>query len=128
MKIVINKRHGGGFSLSTAAMKRAISESAAGIEIIKGINSDEFCDAGDGYEVGTVESTLYKNGTCYTFRDYMEEFRSDPVLVRIVEEMGEAVNGRYTDLKVVEIPDGIDWEIVEYDGKEHIAERHRTWG
>jgi hypothetical protein len=28
---------------------------------------------------------------------------------------------------VVEIPDGTDYEISEYDGNEHIAEKHRTW-
>ena len=25
------------------------------------------------------------------------------------------------------IKDGVDWEIKEYRGAEHIAERHRTW-
>ena len=26
-----------------------------------------------------------------------------------------------------EIPDDVNWYIAEYDGIEHIAERHRTW-
>jgi len=37
------------------------------------------------------------------------------------------VDGTYSDLKVVEIPDGVNWYIEEYDGLEHVAERHRTW-
>ena len=32
-----------------------------------------------------------------------------------------------TPLKVVEIPDGVDWEIEEYDGEEWVSEKHRVW-
>lgn len=53
--------------------------------------------------------------------------RDDKDLVAIVEEMGEAANGNCADLNVVEIPDGISWQIEEYDGYEHVAEKHRTW-
>ena len=31
------------------------------------------------------------------------------------------------ELAIVEIPDGIEWEIDDYDGIETIAETHRTW-
>jgi hypothetical protein len=41
--------------------------------------------------------------------------------------MGKQSWGAYSQLKVVEIPDGVEWEIAEYDGSEHIAEKHRTW-
>ena len=51
--------------------------------------------------------------------------RECPVLVEMVER-GDA-DGEYSDLKVVEIPDGVNWYIEEYDGLEHVAERHRTW-
>lgn len=53
--------------------------------------------------------------------------RDNPVLIRIVEEMGNAANGRYSELKIVEIPDDVNWYIEEYDGLEWVAERHRTW-
>ena len=53
--------------------------------------------------------------------------RSDPHLVQVVQELGLAANGRYADLKVVEIPDGVEWTICEYDGCEWVAEAHRTW-
>jgi hypothetical protein len=53
--------------------------------------------------------------------------RTDPLLVQVVEEMGEEADGAHADLKVVEIPDGTKYEIAEYDGREHIAEVHQTW-
>lgn len=53
--------------------------------------------------------------------------RDNPVLVRLVEEMGEDADGVYAALKVVEIPDEVNWCIENYDGMEWVAERHRTW-
>lgn len=53
--------------------------------------------------------------------------RTDPTLIAVVEEMGAAANGACAQLRIVEIPDGVDYEISEYDGLEHVAERHRTW-
>lgn len=53
--------------------------------------------------------------------------RADPALVQAVEELGNKAWGRYAELKVVEIPDGTNYEIKEYDGLEHVAEQHRTW-
>lgn len=53
--------------------------------------------------------------------------RSDLLLVEAVEKLGTAANGECAKLRVVEIPDGVEWEIDEYDGNEHIAEKHRTW-
>lgn len=53
--------------------------------------------------------------------------RNDPKLIALIEEMGEAANGACANLTIVEVPDGADWEISEYDGLEHVAEKHRTW-
>ena len=62
--------------------------------------------------------------TVFTDRDIA---RDDPYLVQVVEELGERANGRHAQLKVVEIPADVDWEIDEYDGDEWVAEKHRTW-
>jgi hypothetical protein len=56
-----------------------------------------------------------------------EIHRDDPVLIGIVERMGKKANGNYSDLKIVEVPDEVQWEIQEYDGMEWVAEIHRTW-
>lgn len=58
--------------------------------------------------------------------DHMIE-RDCPILVDIVETMGAAANGPYSRLKVVEIPADVFWELGDYDGREWIAEQHRTW-
>ncbi len=59
--------------------------------------------------------------------DSRPENRADPLLVQVVEELGEAANGACAKLKVVEIPDGVDYEVDEYDGFESIHEKHRSW-
>ena len=53
--------------------------------------------------------------------------RANPDLVAVVEKLGKAANGNFAELKVVDIPDGIDYRIEDYDGIEWIAEG-RTWG
>lgn len=53
--------------------------------------------------------------------------RSDPALVDAVETLGEKADGRFAELKVVEIPDDVQWQIDEYDGNEWVAEKHRIW-
>ena len=52
--------------------------------------------------------------------------RNDPVLVEVIETLGDKANGNCAELKVVEIPDDVtDWRLEEYDGWEHIAEGRR---
>jgi hypothetical protein len=53
--------------------------------------------------------------------------RDDPILIEIVLELKEKANRELSELKVVEIPDGIKYTIEEYDGIEWVAEKHRKW-
>lgn len=62
----------------------------------------------------------------FTLADY-DDTRDDKDLVATVEELGSKVNSKYSDLKVVEIPDGVEFTIESYDGVEWVAEKHRTW-
>ena len=60
----------------------------------------------------------------------MDEYkikRNDPLLIKIIEELGEKANGNYANLKIIEIPDDVEYEIEEYDGWEWISEKHRIW-
>lgn len=54
--------------------------------------------------------------------------RADPILIHVIETLGDKANGSCAMIKIIEIPDGIQWEIGEYDGLEHIDEVHQTWG
>lgn len=57
-----------------------------------------------------------------------EARRAASELVRCVEELGSSVaSGNLAQLKVVEIPDDIEWELEEYDGIEWVSEVHQTW-
>lgn len=54
--------------------------------------------------------------------------RDDGKLVQVMEELGaEAANGHCAELKIVEIPSDVEWEIENAGGREHVSERHRTW-
>lgn len=53
--------------------------------------------------------------------------RDDPRLISLLEEKGsDYVSGCYASLKIVEIPDDVEWEIDEYDGLENVYEAHRV--
>lgn len=63
------------------------------------------------------------DGYGYAFDDD----RANPDLVKVVEDLGTDASGTFARLGVVEIPDGVEWEIDEYDGVELVAEKHRSW-
>jgi hypothetical protein len=46
--------------------------------------------------------------------------RHDPVLVRVVEELGSDASGDYASLAIAEIPAGSRYRIDEYDGNESV--------
>jgi len=53
--------------------------------------------------------------------------RTDKHLVQVVKELKEKANGQCATLKIVDVPDNVEWEIEEYDGNEWVAEKHRRW-
>lgn len=112
MKIVINGCYGG-FSLSEEAIELYLTKK--GLEFSKE-KSEFFSLVGYNYVVKDQEH--------WYDRDIE---RNDSVLVEVVEVLGEKANGRCADLKVVEIPDGVEWQVEEYDGNEWVAEVHRVW-
>ena len=46
--------------------------------------------------------------------------RSDPILVQVVEELGEEANGDYAKLAFREVEPGTKYRIDEYDGMESV--------
>ena len=109
MRLVINKCYGG-FSLSDEATELYAD--------IKGI------------KIHRVSERYYshyetEDGTYFSNRDIE---RDDPALVAVVEQLGEKANGECAELEIVYVPDGICYEIDDYDGMETVEECHRSWG
>jgi hypothetical protein len=113
MKIVINKCFGG-FGLSQEAV--LLYAKKKGLNLILERNKS----------IGLTHYYLNekKDGNYFYEGDIK---RNDPILVEVVNELGEKADGTYSELKIVEIPDDVEWIIEEYDGKEWIAEDHRRW-
>ena len=59
--------------------------------------------------------------------DSRPDDRTDKFLVQVVEELGKEANGSHAILAVIEIPDGVEWSLDEYDGIETVHECHRSW-
>lgn len=47
--------------------------------------------------------------------------RADPVLIQVVEELGERASDQYSKLEIVNVPDHVEWTLGECDGKEWIT-------
>ena len=112
MKIVINICHGG-FNLSDEAIR--LYAKLVGINLVEALS--EYC--GTEFYTDSISEE--------TFFSHYDIARNDGFLIEAVETLGDAANGDYAKLKVVEIPDDVEWHIHEYDGTEHVAEKHRTW-
>jgi hypothetical protein len=93
--------------------------------MIKVVINEDF----GGFGLSDEAEALYKERKGITDPDwwYRDIARDDPVLIQIVEDMGTKADGTFAALKVVEVPDDVNWYIEEYDGREWVAERHRTW-
>jgi hypothetical protein len=112
-KIVVNACYGG-FGLSDEAVMRYAK--LAMINLIR------------------VEGEI--KSICHYYKDVVSDDnyfsphdleRDDPILIQVVEEMGEAANGDMSELRIANVPDDVIWYIDEYDGIETVSEVHRTW-
>lgn len=77
-------------------------------------------------EAELKEGDFYGFGYAKGFNDGYS--RTDPILVEAVETLKEEASGSFSELKVVEIPDDIEYYIHDYDGLETVHENHRSWG
>lgn len=146
-RIVINRCYGG-FGLSIAAILAIAARKDQpvyfyitdydsgngeyGSRTCKRIETDEqaeraLCFYTVGQDLGDVCSEVAINAATHLNFDSSID-RADPALVAVVEELGEQSWGKFAELKIVEIPDGVNWEVSDYDGMESVEERHRSWG
>ena len=105
MKVVVNKCFGG-FDLSDKAHERLME---LGVKYYKSFDDMPK----NNKDLYIVNSSSPGFGMYYSnFSDY--ENRTNPLLIQVVEELGEEASGRFGQLEIVDIPDGIQWEIDEY--------------
>lgn len=128
-KIVYNACYGG-FGLSEAAMRLYAQKKGLPLFVFNpyGIDSDlgkqyftadpsEYISDEKGYPA--VDHDFYSKYSLYD-RDFD---RTDPVLVEVVEELGEKANDTFSELRVRELEPGTMYRIEEYDGYETIETR-----
>ena len=82
-----------------------------------------------GFSLSEEALALYKEyaGVLPSLED---EDRSDPLLIRVIEQLGTeraAAKGRGHKLKIIDIPEGVEWEIRDKGGIEIVVEKHRSW-
>lgn len=59
---------------------------------------------------------------------YLDDgYREDSTLIEVIEELEEKASGIYGDLKIVEIPDNLDYVIDDYYGIETLHEKVKEW-
>lgn len=140
MKIIINKCFGG-FGLSPLAKKMILNRKGYDCFFYK----QEY-DKDDNYVYSYINeesvnkkslfiycATKYlgekvSSGEFYDFY-YEDQLRIDPDVIAVVEEIGsEAASSSSAELKIIEIPDDVEWVIEDYDGIETVHEKHRVWG
>jgi hypothetical protein len=99
------------------------------IKELRGVTRVVINECHGGFGLSEAAINRYFELTGQTERDFAHRDidRDDPYLVQVVKELGDASNGNYAKLKVVEIPGDVSWHIAEYDGNEWVAEDHRTW-
>ena len=107
-----------------------------------------FCLSDEAFEayLNALNIKFYKSGTS-SYLEYLDSYngdllyddqdnllaptsvpRADPLLIAIVEELGEKSARREGSLKIVEIPENVYWEIHESEeGYESVHEVHRVW-
>lgn len=77
-------------------------------------------DFGDNVYISNEDFKKY-------FLNLDENFREDKTLIEVVEELGEKANTFYSNLKIVEIPDDLDYVIDNYDGIETLHQKVQEW-
>jgi hypothetical protein len=106
MKVVINS-FSGEFDVSDIAFEMLLH--------VKGI---EFQKKHDSY--------FDLKGNCLSKLQFIQN-RCDVDLVKVVETLGKSANSSRSTLKIIEIPDDVEFKIEEFEGIEWIVEIHRIW-
>jgi len=147
MKVVINKCEGG-FGISSLALIELVKRNAKCIESLtpkeyyggKTHNKKEweeewrkdlkyeYIKEENGFLIHIYDFNIYKDNMIYDFNNNDTNIRTDKDLIEVVESLGEKSFGKYSKLKIIEIPDNVSFYIEkQHNGIETIHESHRIW-
>jgi len=94
-----------------------------------------------GYDIGEGYAHIFsrpngKEFTSYSYHlnnemfkiesDNWDKCRTHPDLIEAIES-SESPSGALANVRIVDIPDDVDWELDEYDGIETVREKSRSW-
>ena len=118
MKVAINNDWGG-FGLSLKALEWLYNKNSPILEME---SQDKY--RGDlkdckRYELLLVDEMVVSHDS--------RSSRHHPDLITVIEALGDTANGNSSKLVIIEIPDGVDYVVDDYDGRESIHEQHRSW-
>lgn len=84
------------------------------------------CFGGFGFSDEFIKT--YHDQTGCLVNSYDVNFRTANDVIELFEKMGsEWSSDDFAEIKLVEIPDDVEWHISDYDGVETIHENHRSW-
>lgn len=137
MKVILNKCYGG-FGVSQKAYE--LYAKKKGLEIF--VYKLECTNDKPIYRKTDMGSSIFTITFTKDFGDYVDLYddnsekyilelcsnhREDPVLIEVVEELGDRANSPFSKLVVVDIPDGMEYEIDDYDGVETLHQKVEKW-
>ena len=130
-ELVINRCYGG-FSLSMAAVYWLAEHCCeAAKREIERQNANMASGSQDFFDVSNRKKWIEGDTgglLAYSWHPGEKDLgRDHPLLLACVRALGEKADSTCSNLAIIEIPDGVEWEIESYDGREWIAEKHRTW-
>ena len=137
MKVILNKCYGG-FGISKAGYE--LYAKKKGIDIFA--YETDFVNGKSVYKKTCKGDMLFITYLTKDYGDCIEEssvdfakfdlyldsgHREDPILIEVVEELGDSANGSFAKLVIVDIPDGMKYEIDDYDGVETLHQKVKKW-
>lgn len=133
MKIAINRCYGG-FSLSKEAYEEYLTLKGITFYTIKGKFGTDYSRIPEEEYLALYaeceNKPLIENGRFKPVSEVLirePTSRTDPILIDVIERYGDKASDEYSNIKIVEIPDGVEWKISDYDGMEKVEEIHRSW-
>jgi hypothetical protein len=126
-KIVINTTYGG-FGLSTEAFEYLIKNKNWTVTRY----NDDGSYVDNSAQLAETKDSRFSIGSVFDFKYHFvdssdSKIRVHPDVIEVVEILGDKAGDQFATLRIVEIPEDVQWQIEEYDGLEWVAEKHRTW-